>query len=220
MLMETETRLKPSRGAEKTPVAIWDLLQWAFQREFASVEFEDAGAVAEFAPASFGMEYVLMERARLGIGRIDGGGSSPPHPDADLVAAALAVLPEGHGGRRMALCVAEYARIGALPNCKPTGRLQCVPQKWGRENQHGRMAATERVGVETYVHRGRVRQMERRACMVKYTDTADELARARRHYLAFWGALMFVRTALADDQLTGWRLTGGMPPMRPWKKQD
>ena len=69
----------------------------------------------------FGLEYVLIQRARLGC-KVDGGGRSSQsytHQDAEVVAATLAGMPDSLGGKRMAIYVAELARAGMTPDWLP-----------------------------------------------------------------------------------------------------
>ena len=64
--------------------------------------------------AFYGLEYVLIQRARLGC-QVDGGRykiGSYTHADAEVVAAILAGMPDALGGKRMAIRVAELARAG------------------------------------------------------------------------------------------------------------
>jgi hypothetical protein len=216
MTMELSRAIRP-RQAGKVDVAVWDLIQWAFQRECAQVEFDGLG-LDEVAPPAFGMEYVLLERARLGGMRIDGGGRSPCHPDADVVAAALATLPDSHGGHRMALSIAELARAGQVPDCMANARPRIEPVAW-RQSKHGPRAQIETVGVEVYQSRGRWRQVERKACPVRYAPSQAEIMGARRRYLAWWGALLHIRQTLQlSRDLTAFAVTDTMPAMEPWKK--
>ncbi|MBU2360411.1 MAG: hypothetical protein KKB02_16030, partial [Alphaproteobacteria bacterium] len=92
---------RASRGAAKD-IGIWPLLVWAFRTECAQL---DLGGGRDQLGHGYGyasMTSIIAQHEQLGC-RIDGGGRSDPHPDADLVAAAVAVLPEGCGGARMAV---------------------------------------------------------------------------------------------------------------------
>ena len=65
----------------------------------------------------FGLEYVLLQRAMLGC-KVDGGQhkmGNYTHPDAEVIAATVAGLPDSLGGIRMAIQVAELARAGLTP---------------------------------------------------------------------------------------------------------
>ena len=89
------------------------------------------------------LEYVLLQRAALGC-KIDGGqhkmGSST-HPDAEVIAATVAGMPDKLGGIRMATQVAELARAGMTPDWMPGVIPRCVPME-KKTNQHGERATT------------------------------------------------------------------------------
>lgn len=217
MTMQVSQAIRQKQDG-KIEVAVWDLIQWAFQRECAQIEFDDLG-LSEIAPPGFGMEYVLIERARLGGVRIDGGGRSPCHPDADVVASAIACLPDSHGGRRMALTMAELARAGQVPDCMIGVRPRIEPVAWGKVNQHGRQAKTEWIGREAYIQRGRRRECDVLCCPVRYAPSQAEIMAARRRYLAWWGAMLHVRQTLQMSRdLTAFIVTDALPSMRPWKR--
>lgn len=205
----------PRAGTAEIPIR--GLLEWAFQREQASIEFDEARAEATRYHRAIGMEYILMERARLGC-RVDGGGNSPCHPDAEVVAAALAVLPEGLGGRRMALQMAELARAGQAPDWMPGAAPRCIPAGW-RRSKHGVFAETEACETWRYVSRGRAREVDARWCPVIYRPTAAQIAAARRAYLDWWGALLELRSHFQlHGGLTSWTVSDALPPMTPWKE--
>jgi hypothetical protein len=97
----------------------------------------------------FGMEYVLIQRARLGC-KVDGGGhksQSYTHEDAEIVAGTLAGMPDSFGGKRMAIYVAELARAGMTPDWMPGVVPRCVPVET-KSNQHGERSTTVVIGVE------------------------------------------------------------------------
>lgn len=153
-----------------------------------------------------GIEWILIEQARLGC-RPDGGGRSDPHPDADIVAAALTVLPEAYGGAGMAITIAECARTGRMPDCMPNAVARCAPRGWRRhktgtyaEREYwtgpGRWPSTWLSDKYGYV------------CPVTYTGTAVDVGRARRAYLQWWSALLELRHCLSIGRsLSAFRLT-------------
>ena len=97
----------------------------------------------------FGLEYVLLQRAALGC-KVDGGQhkiGSYTHPDAEVIAATVAGMPDSLGGIRMAIRVAELARAGLTPDWMPGVVPRCVPVETKR-NQHGERATTVVVGTE------------------------------------------------------------------------
>jgi len=207
-----------STEAVKREISIQSLLEWAFRVEHAQLDLGDAASMVGMSPAHVGMEYVMIERARLGC-HIDGGGHSDPHPDADVVASALAVLPAGHGGRAMAIAIAEYARAGRMPDAMAGVKTRCVPASW-HTNRHGKHARTELVETIEYGHRGRRVKREVRCCPVIFTPTQSQIAAARRFYLNWWGALLdLAATFRVYGGLSGHIVTNSMPPMTPWQKK-
>lgn len=206
--------ISPRPGVRQA-VGIWPLVCWAFQRELASVVFDEVQR--EVFSRSYGMEYVMMRQAELGC-RVDGGGRSDPHTDADVIASALGVLPEGVGGRGAALLIAETARLGRAPDWVPEPSPRCEPVEW-KNGKHGRFAAREYwtgPGRWPATWLGRDHGY---ACPVYFADTSVQVARRRRTYLQWWGALRELRDGLRIDQpLSCFDVTLDMPPMQPWKK--
>lgn len=214
--------LRPVRG-QVVAASIWDLLQWAFQRECARLEF---GMDALIARPAFGTEYVMMQRARLGCS-VDGGGSSPNHPDADVVAGALACLPAAHGGRPMAASIAGAARAGMLPDAMVGARVQPHPVKIttgkaGRPSKHADAADLGEAGWPAYERinrRGRTVREPVVYTPIHWSPTPAQIGAARRGYLEFWGALLALRDNLrTDSPLVSFTVTEAMPPMTPWKQ--
>lgn len=215
-------------GRVRQEISIQRLLEWAFADECASVDFEDEGTLA-VGYGHIGNAQRMAQRGALGC-RIDGGGRSSPDADADLVAAALAVLPEGCGGRSMAVQIAELARTRRVPSLNE-GReikLKDVPERlWsgvtGCEpaklftNKHGLQAGTSLIdrGVDTSGLRAR--RYDVRVCPVAYMVKSPDIARARRNYLQWRLALTELRqTFVIYNNLSRWAVTAVMPPMRPW----
>ena len=166
----------------------------------------------------FGMEYVLMQRARLGC-KVDGGGhksQSYTHEDAEIVAATLAGMPNSLGGIRMAISVAELARAGMTPNWMPGAVTRCVPVDMKR-NRHGDRAVSVVVGTESILIRGKLRTVEVRACPVTFSPAPQQIEAARRGYEDWWQALDWVRDGLvAGRMLRELEVTAVMPKVRPW----
>lgn len=210
------------RYAGKRVVGVWELICWAFQREKINLDFDEI-ARETGAATGVGMEYILMEQARLGC-RVQGGGSSPRHHDADLVAATLAVLPEGCGGRRMACEIAELARSGMTPEY---GRIPSVKPADIVENQHGWRAKTEdaaKLGPEGWPHQARRNRKGGivydavKFCPVSIRPTVQEQGAMRRRYLLWWSALFEIRSAMQLAHLTSFVVTDAMPPRAPWRE--
>ena len=106
--------------ANNAALGVQAALEWAFQVEKAQLELPVRRDINQEG-FGFGLEYVLIQRARLGC-KVDGGGRSSQsytHQDAEVVAATLAGMPDSRGGKRMAIYVAELARAGMTPDWLP-----------------------------------------------------------------------------------------------------
>lgn len=220
--------LEPGLGAQlttvraprvgKLEVGVLDLIEWAFQREKVSLDFNEIERETGARPG-VGVEYLMMQQAKLGC-RVQGGGSSPRHHDADMVAAALASLPEIQGGRRMAVDIAELARVGQRPECWLGVRAKCRPIAW-RGSKHGRFAVAER--CTDLGSRWPANRLGTKAdgswCRVTYSGSAHEVAAARRRYLAWYGALLHLRYVLqVACPLTSFTVSQAMPERNPWQR--
>lgn len=189
-------------------------LEWAFGREKVRLEWPDERRHEERG-FGFGMEYVLLQRARLGC-RIDGGGSSPAHEDAEVAAAIVAGLPEALGGRRMAIVVAECARAGLTPDWMPGAEPRCVPREW-RQTKHGPRAASVVVGRERVMRRGRWREVEVRACPITWDPHPRRIENARLAYSAWHRALCWLKGAFRESgSLKSHSISAALPPPMPW----
>ena len=105
---------------KKRALGVQALLEWAFRMEQAQLELPVRRGIDEEG-FGFGMEYVLIQRARLGC-KVDGGGhksQSYTHSDAEIIAATLAGMPDSLGAKRMAIYIAELARAGMTPDWLP-----------------------------------------------------------------------------------------------------
>lgn len=203
-------------GRVRRQISIQSLLEWAFADECASIDFEDAGTLA-VGYGSMGNAGLMADYGALGC-RVSGGGRSLPDPDADLVAAAVAVLPEGCGGRRMAVQIAELARARAMPDAFVGVQPRCEPKGW-RVNQNGRRAETQSLGIEIDSSGRKARRHNVLVCPVVYRPDGGQVAAARRNYLQWWSALSELRiTFEIHGNLSRWAVDECMPPMTPWKK--
>ncbi|SMO98972.1 hypothetical protein SAMN06265173_14818 [Thalassovita litoralis] len=211
-------------GAKKI-ISIHALLEWAFRRECARLDFaEDGESILGYGYAS--MTAMILRHEQLGC-RIDGGGRSEPHPDADAVAAAVSALPEARGGRRMAVWIAELARAGAVPDWMPDAAPRVYPVET-HTNRYGIRAKTEdaaRLGAHGWPmqsRRNRKGQIVQEAvlfCPVSVRPTVADIARARRSYLDWWGALHELRCSFQIySGLSSFDVSCEMPPRAPWLK--
>jgi hypothetical protein len=191
-------------------------LRWAFAEEFAQVEFDELGETAHGNRRGVDGIAVMIERGAIGC-QIDGGGRSEPAWDAQVIASAVTSMPLEWGGKAMAVQLAALARAGTRPDWMPDAVTRCVPVEW-RFNQHGAAAKTEVVGEVVSSHRGRKTRREILACPVRFVPTAQQIASARRNYLDWWGALLWVGQELRGlgilDRIL---ITQDMPPMTPWR---
>ena len=206
----TGARVKRALGAQA-------ILEWAFRVEKAQLDLPLPTDVSEEG-FGFGMEYILLQRGALGC-KVDGGQhkvGSYTSADAEVVAAALAGMPESLGGKRMAIYVAELARAGMTPDWLPGVVPRCVPVET-KSNQHGERASTIVVGTERVLSRGKWRSVEILACPVTWRPHPEQIASARRGYDDWWHALDWVRDGLvAGRMLREVEVTAAMPKLRPW----
>ncbi len=204
------TRVKRALGVQA-------VLEWAFRVEQAQLELPPPKDMAEES-LGFGLEYVLLQRAALGC-RVDGGQhkmGSYTHPDAEVIAATVAGIPDSLGGIRMAISVAELARAGLTPDWMPGVVPRCVPMKT-KNNQHGERATTMVVGTERVKTRGKWRTVEVLACPVTWRPHPEQIASARRGYEDWWQALDWVRDGLlVVGMLRDVEVTASMPSAQPW----
>lgn len=217
--MSVQGRIGRAGGTRvKRALGVQAALEWAFRVEKAQLELPPTKDVTEEG-FGFGLEYVLLQRAALGC-KVDGGQhkmGSYTHADAEVIAATVAGMPNSLGGIRMAIRVAELARAGLTPEWMPGVVPRCLPRDT-RENQHGVRAATEVVGVERVLHRGRWRSVEVLACPVTWQPHPEQIASARRGYEDWWLALDWVRDGLmAGGMLREVELMGAMPRTQPWQ---
>ena len=77
----------------------------------------------------------------------------------------LAQLPEGVGGRRMALVIADLCRAGETLGWGSDLAPQVQPIDW-KQTKHGRFAVTETCGKARYTSRGKVREVDLRCCPI------------------------------------------------------
>ena len=218
MTLQRHIPQRDSAKAKRT-LSVQGALEWAFRVEQAQLELPPPKDVVEEG-FGFGLEYVLLQRAMLGC-KVDGGQhkmGSYTHPDAEVIAATIAGMPESLGGIRMAIYVAELARAGITPDWMPGAVPRCVPKET-KNNQHGERALTIVVGTEQLKTRGKWRTVDILACPVTWRPHPEQIASARRGYEDWWQALDWVRDGLvAGGMLREVELNKGMPKQSPWSK--
>jgi hypothetical protein len=211
-------RISCNGGKQKRALGVQAILEWAFRVEKARLELPPPTDAVEEA-SDYGLEYALLQRARLGC-QVDGGRykiGSYTHEDAEVVAATVAGMPDALGGKRMAIRVAELARAGLTPDWMPGAVPSCIPVETKR-NQHGERARTEVVGTERVQYRERWRTVEVLACPVMWRPHPEQITGARRAYENWWQALGWVREGLMDGgMLREVEVTAAMPKARPWE---
>jgi len=190
-------------------------LRWAFSDEFAQIDFDELGATAHGNRRGMDGIAVMIERGAIGC-QVDGGGRSEPAWDAQVIASAVANLPQALGGRGMAVKVAEFARAAARPDWIEDDAMRCVPRDW-RMTKHGPFAKSEVAGVGSYLLRGQKVVYESRICPVRYTPTPQQVASARKAYRQWFHALLFLAVDLRRlNILARIRITQALPPRNPW----
>ena len=211
-------QVQPSAGRKpKRALGVQAALEWTFRVEKAQLELPSRQN-AEEESRGLGLEYVLMQRAVLGC-KVDGGqhkSGSYTHPDAEVIAATVAGLPDNLGGIRMALRLTELARAGMTPDWMPGAIPRCVPRET-RENQHGVRAVTEVIGTERVLSRGKWRHVDVLHCPVIWRPHPEQIASARRGYDDWWAALDWARDGLVAGRiLREVEVTAVMPKAKPW----
>ena len=216
--LPTTTAQRGTRGKAKRAMSVQQALEWAFRVEKAQLELPDPSDPERTHRSGFGLEYVLMQRAALGC-KVDGGRykiGDYTHPDAEVIAATVAGLPDSLGGKRMAIRVAELARAGLTPDWMPGAVPRCVPVDT-RRNRHGDRAVSVVVGTAQVLIRRKWRTVEVRACPVTFSPHPEQIEAARKAYDGWWAALGWVRDGLiAGGMLRELEVTGLMPKERPW----
>lgn len=207
------------RYSTKRELSVQQLVEWAFRTECARLDLPDPRDVEERG-FGFGMEYVLIERAKLGGVRIDTSvGRSYPHEDADTVAAILAALPQEVGGIRMAIAIAEHARAGNTPDWMPDAVPKLEPLEW-QDRWYGLIAKSEVLHTVEIRYRNRKRRREVRWTPCRWVPSQESIAAARRAYSAWWVALHELRERIRlSNMLRSHVITDVMPPAQPWVRR-
>ncbi|MFQ6553409.1 hypothetical protein AAD018_013815 [Aestuariibius insulae] len=200
-----------------------EALEWAFGREKVGLDLPDPRSPEERG-SGFGMEHVLLERARLGGVRIDTSiGRSSAHEDAEVIAAVLSALPQAVGGKRMAIRIAELARAGRRPDWMPDAQPRLEPLALnGRGSAKTEICEILRVKrrVRTGARGDRWfnRKVEVRWCPCRWVPDQAQISTARSAYVRWWIALDRFRVDLiGKGMLRSVVIAPDMPPSSPWR---
>jgi len=210
----------PVRGG-KREIDVWGIICWAFQNECVSLDRHEEETGLE-QRVNVDPIYQMAEIARLGC-RVQGGGRSASHHDADIVAATLAVLPDGCGGWHMATAIAELARAGITPDWHRNPQVVPVDTVTNRYGHHAKTADAKQLGSIGWPHQSRRNRKGRTVydpvlfTPVVIRPSAAQVTRSRRAYLDWYGALLDIRSALQHSVLTSFIVTDRMPARAPWK---
>ncbi|MBM3606668.1 MAG: hypothetical protein FJX25_18765 [Alphaproteobacteria bacterium] len=200
-------------------MSVQDALSWAFLTEKAQLDFDQYGA-HEFDRRGVDTLWILARRAEVGV-TVDGGGTSDPARDAQIIAAVVEALPEPLGGRRMAMQIAELARARSAPDWGQEDRLGITPCGWDWSDEEGCFVAGASATGSQWVwrdkHRNK-REAQGVVCAVSYTGTAGMIAGKRRNYLAWYGAVLDLWAVLRrPGTLDTIQITDSLPPLAPWR---
>jgi len=211
-------RAAPHLVLARKVMPIADALHWAFATEHASLDFaEDKGDNVRPGVSPL---WTVMQRGALGC-QIDGGGWSAPARDADIIASAVAHLPQAMGGMRMALRIAELARAGVAEDWGQDLHPRCIPVAWKGENQHGPQAETALVGYERILSRGQWREFEVRACPVTFTASPARITAASCAWTSWRAALEWLASGLrSQGTLDRVVIADGLPEAEPWARKS
>lgn len=208
-----------SVAAERPRKSVRSVLEWAFGTECARLDFDEFDLVNNSVSATALVCNMLSlypegengKPVPVAIDRTPG--RSYPHDDADVVASIVASqLP-----RHLAVLVADHARAGTCPTWD-LGQPRLQPAAWGKKNQHGRLAKTEVCREVRYTWRGRTRVRKDLWTPCVWVPGASEIARKRREYLDWWGALLQIYGLLKIHEFQRFDMISAMPPLEPWKK--
>ncbi|WP_406736341.1 hypothetical protein [Thioclava sp. GXIMD4215] len=220
-MMMADVRRDRIVAAGPRVMSVRSALEWAFGPENARMDFDHSGA-HEFDRVGVSPEWRMMQQAKLGC-RIDGGGAGPApqiHPDAAMIAAAVEALElNPMFGREMAVLVATHARAGTAPDWRGSRVRRVVPMAW-EFGDDGQQIASAVEGEEweylsTCRHRRKVRSC---FCPIRFVGGAGDVARRRRAYLNWCGALLEVASQLrVPGYLDTIIVTSAQPVLSPWQ---
>lgn len=223
---------KPSdrQPASKTPppyrlpdtMSVRQALEWAFMTEKASFDYDEIGATSGGMRSGRGTECLLIERKMIGTTIDTSPGYSEPAEDAVVIASIVRDVLHW----RDAVLVAELARAGREPDWMRDAKPHVIPVEWvyGRGGKRGRTGDSSRLGGEGWRP---IKRRNKKGVIVEdivlftpvtVRPTADQIARARRGYLDWWGHLLTVGTALRSARIRKFKVTDEMPDLTPWRE--
>lgn len=205
---------------EKIRLPVRQLLEWAFGREYAQLNLPDTRDHG----TGFGVEYVLMQRAKLGVTIDAGRGGSDPHEDAEAVAGVVSRLD-----RPRAVLVAQVARSGIEPDWMEGAVPKIAPAAWLYNRHLGRrMGQQQKVGV--YVETIKVRHPKNPRKFIRKSKHHDvmwvpttwvlhpeTIRAAREEYAAWASALREIHAGLQEVPMRRYAVTDQLPVVRPWE---
>jgi hypothetical protein len=212
----------------KRKMSIRMALEWAFMTEYVELDLSD-GTPRE----AVGVDtlYKLIKRNELGFVRIEGGGKSNAHDDADRISAALTKLALTHNSRKLALMVADCARFGRPVDWMEGAVPKIEPAEWKVRRGYSKQDMAKEAVLRRYVVEKKIphpknpeksftsrSKVEESWCPCIWTTTLQEIETARADYVRWISALKWVRDELIQDgELETIELTKRLPDPRPWK---
>ncbi|WP_434286288.1 hypothetical protein [Celeribacter sp. SCSIO 80788] len=197
-------------------------LEWAFGTECAQIERDEVAQRKQVSAT-----WLVAQIGAIGC-QVDGGGYSHPAWDAEVIASTVSQLPVNYGGISMADKIAHHARTMTEPNWMKDATPRVYPVDT-TTNRHGVFAKTEDAkllhGSEAFQsvprrnRKGAIVHDPVLCCPITMRPTGSQIASARRAYLDWWGALLYIGSELRSlGILSGITVTDEMPPMTPWKR--
>lgn len=185
------------------PVSVEALLVWAYRVQCADTMARDCADGPGEVVSQLGRFSALGSRVSGG-GRPGGGRL---HDDALLVHEAVCGL-----GREAARLAMVHARLATRPDPRLGARWRLEPEQWRLEERWPGTGEYLRVPVVGWI---RSPQGTGPFVYTRQADRPDEVARDRAEWTAWRAALAAVQAAV-DGRLSAHRLSGELPPPRPW----
>lgn len=208
----------PSFGSgEIRTMSIQQALVWTFRRECARLVTPGEIEREDMRP-DVSTVWIMIQRGAVGC-KVDGGGRSDPHEDAEAIAGVVSTLPEHLGGFRMATTIAELARADMEPDWLVGAKARCVPM-FPTRNAYGVHAKVETRETISYKARGRTYKRKVEFCRVTYSPSPAFIASQRRRYAEWRNALEELAAVLRSVQvLRRIRINDQLPPAEPWNRR-